>query len=67
MKNSFSSLVVPQLGGGMGAGMECKNTDLYPDIWNFEEEDEIKENIISCFERIKDFYKQIPKFYVMYL
>ena len=39
---------------------ECKNAELYPDIWDYEEEeDEIKEDLLDCFERMKDFYKEV--------
>ena len=40
----------------------CKKADLYPDIWDYlEEEEEIKDDISSCFVRMKDFYKEILK------
>lgn len=39
---------------------ECKEADLYPNIWDYEEEsDEIKEEILDCFQNMKDFYKKI--------
>jgi len=34
----------------------CKKADLYPDI---EEEEEIKDDILTCFVKLKDFYKEI--------
>lgn len=38
----------------------CKKADLYPDIWDYlEEEEEIKDDILTCFVRMKDFYKKI--------
>ena len=38
----------------------CKKADLYPDIWDYlEEEDEIKDDIRISFENMKEFYKQI--------
>ena len=38
---------------------ECKEAELYPDIWDYEEEtDEIKEEIMDYFQNMKDFYKQ---------
>lgn len=38
----------------------CKKAELYPDIWDYEdEEEEIKEEIIECFENMKLFYKKI--------
>ena len=38
----------------------CKKADLYPDIWDYlEEEEEIKDDISSCFVRMKHFYKEI--------
>ena len=38
----------------------CKNADLYPDIWDYDdEEEEIIEEICECFQAIKDFYKKI--------
>ena len=39
---------------------ECKEAELYPDIWNYEEEtDEIKEEIMDYFQNMKDFYTQV--------
>ena len=39
---------------------EGKEAELYPNIWDYEEEeDEIKEDLLDCFERMKDFYKEI--------
>ena len=39
---------------------ECKKADLYPNIWDYEEEvDEIKEELMDCFQKLKDFYKKI--------
>ena len=38
----------------------CKKADLYPNIWDYlEEEDEIKDDIRISFENMKRFYKQI--------
>ncbi|WP_057489097.1 YfbM family protein [Streptococcus oralis] len=38
----------------------CKKADLYPDIWDYlEEEEEIKDDISTCFVNMKDFYKEI--------
>ncbi len=44
-----------------GFSMEaCKKADLYPDIWDYlEEEEEIKDDIRTCFVKMKDFYKKI--------
>ena len=40
--------------------VECKEAELYPDIWDYEEEtDEIKEEIMDYFQNMKDFYKQV--------
>lgn len=40
----------------------CKEADLYPNIWEYEEEtDEIKEEIMDYFQNMKDFYKKILK------
>ena len=40
----------------------CKKADLYPDIWDYlEEEEEIKDDILACFVKMKDFYKEILK------
>ena len=36
----------------------CKKADLYPNIWNYLEE-EIKDDILACFVKMKDFYKEI--------
>ena len=39
---------------------ECKTADLYPNIWDDEEEiDEIKEEIMDCFQGMKEFYHHI--------
>ena len=39
---------------------ECKEAELYPDIWDYEEETaEIKEEIMDYFQIMKDFYKQV--------
>ena len=39
---------------------KCKEAELYPDIWDYEEEtDEIKEEIMDYFQDMKDFYKQV--------
>ena len=39
---------------------ECKEAELYPDIWDYEvETDEIKEEIMDYFQDMKDFYKQV--------
>ena len=39
---------------------ECKEAELYPDIWDYEEEtDEIKEEIMDYFQNMKEFYKQV--------
>ena len=38
---------------------EGKEADLYPSIWDYE--DEIKEDLLDCFERMKDFYKEISE------
>ena len=38
----------------------CKKADLYPDIWDYlDEEEEIKDDIRSSFIKVKDFYKKI--------
>lgn len=38
----------------------CKKSDLYPDIWDYlEEEEEIKDDIRTSFIKVKDFYKKI--------
>ena len=38
----------------------CKNADLYPDIWDYlDEEEEIKDDIRTYFVKMKDFYKKI--------
>ena len=38
----------------------CKNADLYPDIWDYDdEEEEIKEEICDYFQAMKEFYKKI--------
>ena len=38
----------------------CKKAELYPDIWDYlEEEEEIKDDISTCFVKMKDFYKKI--------
>ena len=38
----------------------CKKADLYPNIWDYlEEEEEIKDEIRISFENMKEFYKEI--------
>ena len=38
----------------------CKKAELYPDIWDYlEEEEEIKDDIRTSFVKVKDFYKKI--------
>lgn len=38
----------------------CKKVDLYPDIWDYlDEEEEIKDDIRTSFVKMKDFYKKI--------
>ena len=38
----------------------CKKAELYPDIWDYlEEEEEIKDDIRTSFVKMKDFYKKI--------
>ena len=38
----------------------CKKADLYPNIWDYlEEEEEIKDEIRISFENMKEFYKKI--------
>ena len=42
----------------------CKNAKLYPDIWDYdsdEEVEELKEEITDYFYDMKDFYKRILK------
>lgn len=39
---------------------ECKKANIYPDIWNYEEEsEEIEEELMDYFQNMKDFYKKI--------
>ena len=38
----------------------CKKAYLYPDIWDYlDEEEEIKDDIRTCFVKMKNFYKKI--------
>ena len=38
----------------------CKKAELYPDIWDYlEEEEEIKDDIRTSFIKMKDFYKNV--------
>ena len=39
---------------------ECQKANIYPDIWNCEDEiDKIKEELMDCFQKLKEFYKRI--------
>ena len=39
---------------------ECKKANIYPDIWDYEEESEdIEEEIVDYFQNMKDFYRKI--------
>lgn len=39
---------------------ECKKANLYPNIWDYEEEaDDVKEEIVHYFREMKDFYQKI--------
>lgn len=39
---------------------ECKKANIYPDIWDYEEEsEEIEEELMDYFQNMKDFYKKI--------
>lgn len=39
---------------------ECKKANLYPNIWDYEEEaDDVKEEIMHYFREMKDFYQKI--------
>ena len=38
----------------------CKEAELYPDIWDYdEEEEEIRDELLHDFEQMKRFYKQV--------
>ena len=38
----------------------CKEAELYPNIWDYEEEEEeIKDEILHNFEQMNRFYKQV--------
>lgn len=38
---------------------ECKKANIYPDIWDYEEEsEEIEEELMDYFQNMKDFYKK---------
>lgn len=39
---------------------ECKKADLYPNIWEYDDEaEEIKDEIVECFQNMKEFYKKV--------
>lgn len=39
---------------------ECKKANIYPNIWDYEEEsEEIEEELMDYFQNMKDFYKKI--------
>lgn len=39
---------------------KCKEAEIYPDIWDYEEEiEEIKEELMDCFQNMKSFYKKV--------
>ena len=37
----------------------CKEAELYPNIWDYDEEEEIKDEILHDFEQMKVFYKKV--------
>ena len=40
----------------------CKKAELYPDIWDYDDEEEVaelKEEISDCFQNMKDFYREV--------
>lgn len=39
---------------------KCKKANIYPNIWDYEgESEEIEEELMDCFQNMKDFYKKI--------
>lgn len=65
-KNKIADIVEALESFGMDRAMAdfsmeaCKNADLYPNIWDYlEEEEEIKDEIRISFENMKEFYKKI--------
>lgn len=65
-KSSISSILEALENFDMETAMQefsmekCKEADIYPDIWDYEEEaEEIQEEICSYFEQLKAFYRQI--------
>ena len=39
---------------------KCKKANIYPNIWDYEEEsEEIEEELMDYFQNMKDFYKKI--------
>ena len=38
----------------------CKKAELYPDIWDYDDEEElVKEEISDYFQNMKDFYREV--------
>ena len=38
----------------------CKKAELYPNIWDYDdEEEELKEEISDYFQNLKDFYREV--------
>ena len=65
-KNRIAEIVEALESFDMGRAMTdfsmeaCKKADLYPNIWDYlEEEEEIKDDILTCFVNMKEFYKKI--------
>lgn len=39
---------------------KCKKANIYPNIWDYEgESEEIEEELMDCFQNMKDFYRKI--------
>lgn len=52
---ALDNIDIEELGKGFSPRLFAEN-GIYPDIWMYEAEDELREDLLSAFEEIKEFY-----------